>query len=146
MKENKFWKIIDMLDWSREGNDEEVLKPSLAYLAQMRDKEIFQFDEILSKLLYDLDSREMVERVYKNAKNFDDDLFLYLRCVAVVNGKNFYRKILSGESNVNSDMEFESLLYLPRDAWALKHKKDSADYPHQTKYCFETGSNKKLWA
>jgi hypothetical protein len=66
-------------------------------------------------------------------------------CVAVVNGRDFYNSVLSGEKLLNSDMEFESLLYLPRDAWALKNKKDSSEYPHETAHCFETGSNKNLW-
>lgn len=145
LEENDFWKVINMLDWQNEGDDEKVLKPALEYLAQKSDKEIFKFDEILSKLLYDLDSKDLAKRVYKNKADFSEDLFLYLRCVAVVNGKDFYYKILSGERVLDSDMEFESVLYLPHDAWALKNKKNAAEYPHTTRYSYETGSNQKLW-
>lgn len=31
--EEEYWKVISMLDWSHEGDDEEVLKPAVEYLA-----------------------------------------------------------------------------------------------------------------
>ena len=41
------------------------------------------------------------------------------------------------------DMEFESLLYVPEKAWALKHQSSAEEYPHISSLSYETGSNKK---
>ena len=48
------------------------------------------------------------------------------------------------EKNVWS-MEFESLLYVPQKAWALKHSCSAEDYPHSSPLSYETGSNKEGW-
>lgn len=40
-------------------------------------------------------------------------------------------------------MEFESLLYVPEKAWALKHQSSAEEYPHISSLSYETGSNKK---
>ena len=42
-------------------------------------------------------------------------------------------------------MEFESVLYVPRDAWALKHRSHASEYPHITPFSFETGSHTEGW-
>jgi len=42
-------------------------------------------------------------------------------------------------------MEFESLLYVPAEAWARKHIKHSSQYPHFPEPSYETGSNRELW-
>jgi hypothetical protein len=42
-------------------------------------------------------------------------------------------------------MEFEALLYVPPQAWALKHKKLEEDYPHIAPLSYETGSNREQW-
>lgn len=42
-------------------------------------------------------------------------------------------------------MEFESLLYVPSKAWALKHQSSVDEYPHISPLSFETGSNKDGW-
>lgn len=42
-------------------------------------------------------------------------------------------------------MEFESLLYVPEDAWVLKHQCSEDKYPHDSPLSFETGSNTEGW-
>jgi len=42
-------------------------------------------------------------------------------------------------------MEFESILYVAREAWAKKHKKNTNDFPHISFLSYETGSNKNEW-
>ena len=42
-------------------------------------------------------------------------------------------------------MEFESLLYVPSKAWALKHRRSMDRYPHIPPFSYETGSNQKGW-
>ena len=141
-----YWQIIGMLDWKYEGDDDKVLKPAVEYLFKLTDEEIFEFDEIMARLLYNIDSRALAHKLYADETKFSDDAFLYLRCVFIVNGPQLYNQVVRGQiGGVTSDMEFEAILYLPRTAWAKKHKQDESLYPHETKYCFESGSNEALW-
>lgn len=144
MNVKEFWRISDMLDWNAQGDDEKVLKPAADYLARLSDEEIFEFEDIMSKLLYDLDSEKIAHELY-GGDNFSGDLFLYQRCVALINGEGYYAAVLSGITKLDTDGEFESLLYLPCRAWAKKHKADPRDYPHIPEISYETGSNKELW-
>lgn len=52
-----------------------------------------------------------------------------------------------GTSGQNKDIwgiEFEAILYVPIWAWARKHGKEAANYPHTPRFSCETGSNKKV--
>lgn len=60
-------------------------------------------------------------------------------------GKPFYNAILKGRRTLKRDMEFEAILYVPMLAWARRHGKSADEYPHLTKVCYETGSNKEGW-
>ena len=135
MTENNFWEILDKLDWTHEGDDEKVMEPVKNALAQLSDEDIFEFDNIMSSKLYDLDSRERAQKLYGTLEHFSADTFLYNRCVAIVNGKEYYEDILNQRQQLNPDLEFESILYLPALAWAQKHH-ESMD---------ESGSNTLLW-
>lgn len=64
MTENNFWEILDKLDWTHEGDDEKVMEPVKNALAQLSDEDIFEFDNIMSSKLYDLDSRERAQKLY----------------------------------------------------------------------------------
>lgn len=57
LSEAHFWEIIALLDWSQEGNDEEVVEPAIAYLASGPVRPILEFAGLLSEKLYALDSR-----------------------------------------------------------------------------------------
>lgn len=145
MTERDFWKLMDKADWSNEGNDEKVLAPVIDALSKLDDKEIFGFEDIMSKLLYDIDSQEIALRLYGPELQFSEDLFLYQRCVALINGSKYYKKILTGKENLDPDKEFESILYVPHRAWGKKHEADPGDYPHFPSISYETGSNENLW-
>lgn len=145
MKKNQFWKVIKMLDWSKEGNDDEVLAPVVQYLSEQTDEEIFEFENIMSKLLYDIDSKKIAMQLYGTSEQFSADEFLYQRCVAVVNGQGYYSSILYGGIKLNKDLEFEAVLYVPIKAWAKKHKQDTSNYPHIPETSYESCSNKALW-
>ena len=140
-----FWKIIKMLDWSCTGDDGAVLAPAIEHLSCLHDKDIFDFEDILAKLLYDLDSREIALELYRSDKMISDDRFLYQRCVAVANGQGYYSSILYRGRKLDPDLDFEPLLYLPKSAWAKKHGKDVCEYPHTPNPSYETGSNRALW-
>lgn len=145
MTENKFWKILDMLDWDNAGDDDKVLKPALDYLAILEDEEIFAFEELMAEHLYKLDTRGFAARLYAEDEYMSDDMFLYQRCVALVNGKSYFDGLLNGTIQPDPDLEFESILYLPRGAWAKKHNAEPEDYPYLTETSYETGSNAAGW-
>jgi hypothetical protein len=130
MDENEFWKIIDMFEWKHSGDDEKVLKKAIKYLSKKTDEDIYVFADILSKFLYDLDGKEYAENIGEGAYTNDDDKcfsvdeFLYSRCVVVANGTEFYYEVLNNPTSMPEDMEFEALLYLPSDAFELKHDEE----------------------
>ena len=135
-----FWDTMELCDWQHEGDDEKVLAPVIQYLSIQSDERIFQFEDVMTELLYNLDTRANYERC-KEVSGYDsDDLFLYSRCVALINGKDFYQNIFR-----NGFLEFESLLYVPAEAWAIKHNSDESEYPHISSLSYEIGSNKDGW-
>lgn len=145
MNEKEFWKVMDKADWSSQGDDDKVLAPVIDVLAKLSDEEIFGFEDVMSKLLYDIDSQEIALQLYGPELHFSEDLFLYQRCVALVNGAKYYKKILTGKEKLDPGKEFEAILYVPHRAWAQKHQADSGDYPHFPEISYETGSNETLW-
>ncbi|WP_201030528.1 DUF4240 domain-containing protein [Alkalihalobacillus trypoxylicola] len=147
MDENEFWKIIDMFEWKHAGDDVKVLKKAIKYLSKKSNEEIFAFDDILSKLLYDLDGRVYAQNIGEDAYINDEtyfsvDEFLYSRCVVVANGKEFYYEVLDNPDSMPEDMEFESLLYLPNEAFEMKN---DDEYQYSPKFDYETFSNESKW-
>ena len=147
MNEDLFWEIIHMLDWRKEGNDEAVIKPALKFLATRSVEDIFFFDDILSKKLYDLDGPAWGECVKLVSGGYlSSDEFLYTRCCVVANGQDFYETVLRDPNQIRGDLEFESLLYIAKDAWSQKVEQDVQDYPHETEFDFESFSNTTNWS
>lgn len=140
-----FWSVMALCDWHKEGDDAQVLKPVVQHLAAQDDQRIFAFDDLMTELLYHLDTAELAEQCKKVDPQMCDDTFLYSRCVALINGPAFYEKVKRGKAKNVWNMEFESLLYVPQRAWALKHQSADDEYPHTTPLCFETGSNEDGW-
>lgn len=140
-----FFAMTNALDWSQQGNDDLVLEPLIQYLSKWPDEVIFVFEDKMAELLHALDKPEIARRTYRTDCHFSGDGFLYARCVALINGRAFYKKILNGEKKLVKDKEFEAILYAPAEAWARKHKKDPSEYPHIAAPSYETGSNKECW-
>lgn len=140
-----FWSAMELCDWSHEGDDDKVLKPLVEYLSKQSDGDIFKFDDLMSELLYRLDTKELAEQCEKEDPRMCDDTFLYSRCVALINGYAYYKKVKEGKEKSLWSMEFEAMIYIPQKAWALKHQSSVDDYPHITPFSFETGSNKDGW-
>ena len=145
MNKKQFFEIImTVCNWDASGDDDKVLSPLVEYLSQQSDETIFLFDEIMAELLYELDTRKN----YKIACKYDthnDDSFLYSRCVALINGEDYYNKVKAGKVSSLWEMEFESILYVPMYAWEKKHGADFNDYPYLTTKSYETGSNVEGW-
>lgn len=147
MNENEFWNIISMFDWKYEGDDDKVLGKAINYLSQKSNEDIYKFEDILSKLLYDLDGIEYAKNIgedsYKDENtHFSVDWFLYTRCVVVANGKDYYNKVIKDPVQMPKDMEFEALLYIADEAY---QKKNHAEFDYISKYNYETFSNKEKW-
>ena len=53
--------------------------------------------------------------------------------------------IVSGRRKLKGSLSFESILSVPAFAWARVHGKPENEYPHTTKYCYETMSNIEGW-
>jgi Protein of unknown function (DUF4240) len=148
MNEEVFWEIISKLDWRKSGDDDAVLKPALKRLASMTIDDIYQFAEILAEKLFLLDGLTYASNIGANSYKVGDDYFsvdyfLYVRCCVVANGKDIYNEILGDPQKMPKDIDFEALLYLPEEAYAIKTKLE--DYDYETKYNFETFSNKEKW-
>lgn len=146
MSEEVFWRIIGLFHWKKLGDDDAVVAPAVAALAQMTVGDIARFEDILAEKLYALDTeahaREIGEDAYQQGKYFSVDLFLYARCCVVANGREFYEKILANPAEMPKDMDFESLLYV---ATTAHEKKTGAELDHLTPESFETFSNKAGW-
>lgn len=146
--EDRFWAIIERLDWSREGNDDAVIQPAIAALARWQEKDILGFDERLAYFLYNLDTRMHGERV-REAPIGDEigylsaDGFLYARCAVVANGREFYNLVLKSPSEMPSDLEFEALLSLAPTAY---EKKTGQELDQSTGCSFESFSNAAGWS
>lgn len=140
-----FWKTMELCDWDNEGDDELVLMPVINYLASKDDHEIFEFDNLMCELLFALDAKELAKQCEKTSGYFSDDGFLYSRCVALVNGVEYYKDALLGKHKEMWELEFESLLYVPMRAWAFKHQQNEDCYPYEASVSYETGSNVNAW-
>ncbi len=144
-KFNFFWNTMELCDWSQEGDDDRVLEPVIDYLARQEDSVIFTFDDLMTELLYDLDTKQFADQCEMAQPDMDDDTFLYSRCVALINGPAYYEDVRQGRETRLWDMEFEALLYVPQRAWARKHQRSEDEYPHFAPLSFETGSNRDGW-
>jgi len=145
MHDLEFFAMTGCLDWTKQGDDELVLEPLIQYLAKWPDEILYVFEDKMAELLFKLDTPEVARRAYRTDRNFSGDDFLYVRCVALVNGRAYYNKILEGTKKLDSGMEFEAILSAPAMAWARKHHADPAEYPHLESPCYETGSNEEAW-
>lgn len=147
MDENEFWNVISMFDWKYEGNDDKVINSAINYLSKKSNKDIYKFEDILSRLLYDLDGIEYAKNIgefsYKDDKNyFSVDWFLYTRCVVVANGRDYYYKVIKNPKEMPKDMEFEALLYIAQEAY---EKKNNKEFDYIPAYNYETFGNREKW-
>ena len=140
-----FWQTMQLCDWDQEGNDMLVLKPVIEFLSKQKDRKIFLFHDMMSELLYALNTRELAAQCKKAYALMTDDSFLYSRCVALINGPEYYANVKDGLCKDLWTMEFEAILYVPLEAWARKHGKEPEDYPHEPPFSYETESNADGW-
>jgi hypothetical protein len=148
MNDAQFWAIIASLNWQTLNSDA-ILAPAVKLLSDFSKEKIQIFHDILNEKLYALDGRRYAEQLGSNKyvadsdKHFSVDSFLYARCCVVANGQKFYNTVLKDPTKMPKEYTFESLLYLPQEAYKLKTKRDNYDYYPET--WSETFSNSIGW-
>lgn len=144
LTEAEFWQVIDLLDWSKSGDDEAVIAPAVAKLAEMPIGNIHQFQDLLSHKLWLLDTRAHATASLGNdlSANLSVDYFLYDRCCVVANGKDFFEKVLNDPSQMPVGYSFSRLLSVASKAYRIKTGKD---FIHIPAYNYETYSNTEGW-
>jgi Protein of unknown function (DUF4240) len=148
MNETQFWAIIAVLNWKILDNDA-IIAPAAEVLSHFSLDDIHVFHNILNEKLYALDGRRFAEQLGNNqyapetGHSFSADSFLYARCCVVANGQSFYERVLKQPMKMPKNYTFESLLYLPRQAWHLKTGQDN--YNYYPPIWAETFSNEMGW-
>jgi Protein of unknown function (DUF4240) len=145
MSEEGFWKIIGLFDWSNNTDNSAIIEPAVAVLAAMPVEQIFQFEDILSEKLWQLDTREHAKAsiVSEGEDGYlSADGFLYDRCSVVANGREYFQNILKNPAEFPEGYSFETLLYVALDAFK---RKTGAEPDHIPKFNYETGSNTTGW-
>ncbi|MBL7795693.1 MAG: DUF4240 domain-containing protein [Saprospiraceae bacterium] len=142
MNEERFWNIISLLDWSKEGNDDAVIEPAVRELSRLPESAILSFYDLLSEKLYLLDGRQYAEHSVLDDESISSDLFLYARCSVVANGRDFYEEVLKNPPAFPKDLYFEAMLDIPERAW---FRKTGNQMEHLPKYIYETGFNPNGW-
>lgn len=145
MDENLFWEILDSFNWKKSGDDNAVMLPAIKRLATLTVEDIFAFNDILAAKLYQLDDKKYAEACYpgQGTNHISGDAFLYDRCSVLINGREFYEDVVNEPEKWPVGFEFESLIYLPWQAYTRKTKNEN--YPHRTPLSMETCSNKAGW-
>ena len=145
MNEEGFWSIIALLDWGRKGS-QDILAPAVEALSLFSEEDIFRFDQILAEKLHALDGEIYAQPLgwgSTGERHFSVDVFLYARCCAVANGRDFYEKLLNKPSMMPKEYTFEPLLYLAENAHCMKTGSDAYDFLPSVSY--EMFSNSKGW-
>ena len=122
------------------------MAPVVRALKKLPLEEIESFENILAHKLYALDGRAWAREIGSGWRGGLDpisgDEFLYSRCVAIVNGRDFYEAVLADPRQMLKDMEFESLLYVAGKAWEAK---TGTEFDPDTDVSYETWSNEAGW-
>lgn len=147
LPDEAFWEIIHQLDWSRFGNDDQVLEPAVKALAALKKTGMRHFQETLAYKLFQLDTRaharEIGEYAYRDEDTyFSSDTFLYSRCAAVAKGRDAFEAALADPGEMPKDEEFEALLSLADQAC---ERKTGEPLDHDAGCSYESFSNVAGW-
>jgi len=145
MQEEEFWKLVELLDWNKETNAA-VIDPLIEKLSSLHVAHIYNFQEILSQKLYQLDQKKYAENIgqyaYQEGEYFSVDHFLHVRACVVANGKEAYEEVVNDSKVMFKDLTFEPLLSVASIAYERKTKKSFIYLPSLN---YETYSNKEGW-
>lgn len=139
LSDEQFWQIISLLDWSKLDDNDAVVAPLIAHLSSLPVSFIYQFEDKLSEKLYQLDTRS---HALKFKKPLSVDTFLYARACVVANGEKAFQTVLNNPTEMPTDVDFETLLYVASDAYLLKTGKQ---FEYMPTFSIETYANKQGW-
>lgn len=147
LEEAGFWRLIDLLDWSKEGDDDAVIESVVAALSKLPARHIFDFKDFVSQKLYLLDSKTFARHIGEGAwdeagQNFHPDSFLFARCCAVANGRETFERIRQNPDLMPRDMEFSALLRIAGEAY---RRQKGSNLRYMAAYPIETFSNQRGW-
>ena len=147
LSEQDFWDLIALLDWPKEGNDEAVIEPVVAALSASSLRHIYDFKDILSQKLYQLDTAQHAAQIgemshQEGSEKFSPDGFLFARCCAVANGRDAYEEARSKPAAMHKDLEFAPLLRIANEAY---RRQKGTLMRYVAAYPIETFSNEKGW-
>jgi Protein of unknown function (DUF4240) len=147
MDRARFWSLITLIDRSAlgDGDEEAAIAPLTDALAKLPEAEIAGFAEQLAQVLYDLDGEAFANHAGESGGSGDG--FLYARCFVVARGEQHYQRVLADPTAMPQSLDdwCESLLYVPRHAWARVTGGAAEDWDHETSVSYETGSNTAKW-
>jgi len=145
MTEDTFWKIIALVDWDKE-QDEEKIAPLITHLINLPTRQLYEFQDLLSEKLFLLDGEKYAKNIgessYKKGKVFSVDHFLDVRACVIANGEKYFNWVLKHPEDMPKDIYFESLLYVVPQAWKRKTGKDFSYLPL---FNYHTFSNETAW-
>jgi hypothetical protein len=147
LSEAVFWELINLLDWSKTGNDDAVIEPLVTVLSKGSLRHLYDFKDILAQKLYLIDTFAHAQNIGAGAfrldfEDFSEDAFLFSRCCAVVNGQKMYNKIRKSPDLMPRDTEFAPVLRVANEA----HKRMKGTVLRfVTAYSIETFSNISGW-
>ncbi|MCW5923787.1 MAG: DUF4240 domain-containing protein [Saprospiraceae bacterium] len=150
LSEKQFWSLMELLDWSKEGDSNAVIEPVVEALSKHPLRHIYEFQDILSEKLHRLDSRAHAENTGENAyvetdgnnSFFSTDEFLYARCCVVANGREAYEKVLQNPELMPKNLAFEALLRIARLAY---QRKTGQHFRYVPAFNIETYGNREGW-
>lgn len=141
--EEEFWQIIELLDWKQQKRAD-IIQPAVTALSKMPVSAIYLFQDFLSEKLFNLDTKEHAKTYMKQQTDdyFSVDDFLYVRCAAVAEGKEYYEGIIEDPTKLSADIDFEHLLSVAADAYK---RKTGRNFEYSPLYNYETRSNIEKW-
>jgi Protein of unknown function (DUF4240) len=142
MNEDKFWEIIERLDWDQ-SSDEAVILPAINALAEYSVEDITTFDEILCEKIYRLDTQAHAENAFdEGLKGLHTDGFFEIRCAAIANGRECYELALADPKQMIKERYFAHVAAIPSKAYRLK---TAQKLTYRTKYPITSQSNREGW-
>lgn len=141
--ESEFWEMIRQLNWASADN-EQTIEPVIDSLSKMSIANIYQFQDILSEKLWQLDTRAHARAFTHGDEEayLSGDDFLYARCGVVANGKEYYELVLSNPQEMPDGITFSPILRIAKKAYERKTGKKMSIAPA---FNYETLSNKLGW-
>ncbi|STQ91122.1 DUF4240 domain-containing protein [Iodobacter fluviatilis] len=147
MDEKVFWNLISRINSQKlaEGREDQALLPLAKHFKTLAEADLFEFEEALSRYLYELDGTVYAQNAGESSDS--GDAFLYARCYVVAMGKTYYEDVKAnpGQMPKSLDNWCEPLLYAHREAWARLTKNSQQDWPYISSVSYESFSNRRAW-